>query len=333
MKVAFVHPNLGIGGAERFIIDAACGCLSKGYEVTVFTSFHNPNHCYAETIDGTLKVHVFRMWFLPQWLLSWPSALVAGLHSIYLALCIWWIGFQCDVIICDQVSMCIPWLRWIKRPGEGTAKVLFYCHYPDHLLAATTSDRSGWWKMYRWLYYWTEQFTMHLSDQIVVNSNFTKSTVQQSFPWLSKRRSLPVVYPAVDPARLVPQFDALSPDEQTILNALLPWKFVMLTVNRYERKKDLHIAHFGIGPIEAMASGKPVIAANSGGPMETIRHEETGFLCNAPLSDSFATAALQLYADPHRCDELGEAARNHARNFDIAVLWMKMDRLVIALSQ
>ncbi|OAF70252.1 GDP-Man:Man(1)GlcNAc(2)-PP-Dol alpha-1,3-mannosyltransferase [Intoshia linei] len=38
--------------------------------------------------------------------------------------------------------------------------------------------------------------------------------------------------------------------------------------------------HFGIVPIEAMAIGCPVIAHNSGGPMETIVHDETGFLCD-----------------------------------------------------
>ena len=38
--------------------------------------------------------------------------------------------------------------------------------------------------------------------------------------------------------------------------------------------------HFGIVPIEAMARGLPVIAINSGGPKETIKSNETGFLCD-----------------------------------------------------
>ena len=36
--------------------------------------------------------------------------------------------------------------------------------------------------------------------------------------------------------------------------------------------------HFGIVPIEAMSCGRPVIAAASGGPLETIEHEVTGLL-------------------------------------------------------
>ena len=36
--------------------------------------------------------------------------------------------------------------------------------------------------------------------------------------------------------------------------------------------------HFGIVPIEAMHLGCVVIACNSGGPLESIEHEKTGFL-------------------------------------------------------
>lgn len=36
--------------------------------------------------------------------------------------------------------------------------------------------------------------------------------------------------------------------------------------------------HFGIVPLEAMLAGVPVLAANSGGPLETITDSETGWL-------------------------------------------------------
>ena len=42
--------------------------------------------------------------------------------------------------------------------------------------------------------------------------------------------------------------------------------------------------HFGIVPLEAMYLGCPVIAVDSGGPRETVRHGETGFLCEQVLS-------------------------------------------------
>lgn len=50
--------------------------------------------------------------------------------------------------------------------------------------------------------------------------------------------------------------------------------------------------HFGIVPLEAMASGRPVIACNNGGPVESVIHNRTGFLCQ-PTPQTFA-AAMQL---------------------------------------
>ena len=35
----------------------------------------------------------------------------------------------------------------------------------------------------------------------------------------------------------------------------------------------------GIVPLECMAAARPVVAVASGGPLETVVHEETGFLC------------------------------------------------------
>lgn len=39
--------------------------------------------------------------------------------------------------------------------------------------------------------------------------------------------------------------------------------------------------HYGFGPVEAMASGKPVIASKVGGPSETVLNGETGFVVDA----------------------------------------------------
>lgn len=50
--VVFFHPDLGIGGAERLLIDAAVGLQNRGHKVTVFTSYCDPNHCFDEARDG-----------------------------------------------------------------------------------------------------------------------------------------------------------------------------------------------------------------------------------------------------------------------------------------
>ena len=51
--------------------------------------------------------------------------------------------------------------------------------------------------------------------------------------------------------------------------------------------------HFGIVPLEAMAAGRPVIACASGGPLESVAHGRTGFLCD-PGPAAFAAAMARL---------------------------------------
>lgn len=53
--IVFFHPDLGIGGAERLIIDAAVGLQDLGHKVTVFTSHCDPQHCFEEARDGTTQ--------------------------------------------------------------------------------------------------------------------------------------------------------------------------------------------------------------------------------------------------------------------------------------
>ena len=56
-RVVFIHPDLGIGGAERLVIDAAVGLQSLGHKVTIFTSHCDPNHCFSEAKDGESDLH------------------------------------------------------------------------------------------------------------------------------------------------------------------------------------------------------------------------------------------------------------------------------------
>ncbi len=51
-KIVFFHPDLGIGGAERLIVDAAVGLQEQGNKVTIFTSHCDPKHCFEEARDG-----------------------------------------------------------------------------------------------------------------------------------------------------------------------------------------------------------------------------------------------------------------------------------------
>jgi hypothetical protein len=53
LRIAFLHPDLGIGGAERLVVDAALALQQCGHEVSFYTAHHDKAHCFPETRDGT----------------------------------------------------------------------------------------------------------------------------------------------------------------------------------------------------------------------------------------------------------------------------------------
>lgn len=74
---------------------------------------------------------------------------------------------------------------------------------------------------------------------------------------------------------------------------------------------------WGLVPLEAMAYGKPVVAVDGGGPRETVRHNETGFLV-PPDADRFADALHALATSPELVRRMGQAATRRAAEFDMA---------------
>ena len=63
LRIAFCHPDLGLGGAERLIVDAAQELGSRGHEVDVYTAYYDPNRCFQETKSGAFRVLVRGNWF------------------------------------------------------------------------------------------------------------------------------------------------------------------------------------------------------------------------------------------------------------------------------
>jgi len=80
------------------------------------------------------------------------------------------------------------------------------------------------------------------SDSIVVNSRFTGRTVKEVFPTMMAK-PLKVVYPCVDTSSV----------KENLANkkSLWPDKRILLSINRFERKKDAALA------IEAYAQLDP----------------------------------------------------------------------------
>lgn len=91
--------------------------------------------------------------------------------------------------------------------------------------------------------------------------------------------------------------------------------------------------HFGIVPIEAMGACRPVIACNSGGPLESVVHEKTGFHC-APEPKDWASAMHKLLCmSTERRDKMREDAYARAKEFGIAAFGDRLDTIVRQLAQ
>ncbi|XP_060937516.1 alpha-1,3/1,6-mannosyltransferase ALG2 [Limanda limanda] len=404
VRVVFLHPDLGIGGAERLVVDAAVALKTKGCRVQIWTAHYDPTHCFSETLDRDLPVVCVGDW-LPTSVFGYLHALCAYLRMIYVAFYLVFLsGVEYDVIFCDQVSVCIPVLRLSRH----RKKVLFYCHFPDLLL---TPRRSFLKKLYRAPIDWLEERTTGMADMILVNSKFTAGIFRETFRSLSNVQP-DILYPSLNTRT----FD-LPSDEVQGLEGLFPaaTTCLFLSLNRYERKKNLGLAlealaflwsslapsqratvhlvvaggydervtenvqhytelkelaeqlhlkdcvtflrspsdslkvallrgsaavlytpsreHFGIVPVEAMYCCCPVIAVNSGGPLESVADGETGFLCE-PTAEAFSQAMEKLVREPQLRRAMGQAGRRRVQDkFSLQAFSDQLYGYILRLSQ
>ncbi|CAF0733865.1 unnamed protein product [Brachionus calyciflorus] len=417
MKILFVHPDLGVGGAERLVVDTALAAKSNGHEVTILTNHYDPNHCFEDTRDLDIKAKFS----------SWPRHISGRFHAFFaylkmLLASIWVIYFsdlKFDVVICDQISLPVCVFKWANY------KVLFYCHFPDQLLCVYDKNKQFLKKIYRAPLDWLEMVTTGMADVILVNSEFTKKIFYDTFVKLKDKR-VDVLYPSLNTEKFDTLLNEFSnePNEEPsdlrkieIKNSNIlelkkseSKKFIFLSINRYERKKDLKLAikamselkqklnledweschlimaggydprvgenlnhhaelldlaksldlldhisflrsisdtqkikllrrtvcliytptneHFGIVPIEAMYCERPVIATNTGGPLETVVNEVTGYLVKSSPSE-FAKAMEKIITNPQKQQEMGQNARNRViKNFSFIAFQQKLNSIL-----
>lgn len=228
VQVVFVHPDLGIGGAERLVVDAALALRRKGHDVQFFTAHHDPGHCFPETRDGQLEVTCIGDW-LPRSTFGMLAAFWAYIRMIYVSLyLVMFSGIKYDVVFVDQVSACIPFLRM-----KGGTKIIFYCHFPDQLL---TERKSFLKKVYRYILDTLEEKTTSQADCVLVNSHFTASVYKETFK--SIKTSPSVLYPSLD----FDNFDKYSSLTLKDVDLDLDSECIFLSLNRYERKKNVSLA-------------------------------------------------------------------------------------------
>lgn len=152
-------------------------------------------------------------------------------------------------IVVDQLSAGLPLLRYYLPH----VPVLFYCHYPDLLLA---QGRGSWWKRaYRAPFDAIEAWSMGFAQAVAVNSEFTRGVVRATWPALEGRVDLRVVHPCVALDEVPAKGD---------VEELVEWKEekMVLSINRFERKKDVALAIKAFAAIpEARRKGVRLVIA------------------------------------------------------------------------
>lgn len=233
-KVAVIHPDLGVGGAERLIVDISRALQDCGHDVRIYTGYHDTKHCFTETKDGTLKVSTIGSW-IPRAIFGKCHALLAYIKMIYISLHLLLISNH-DLVVCDQVSACIPFLKL------GKSRIIFYCHFPDQLL---TTRQTYLKTLYRRPLDYYEEISTRAADVILVNSKFTSSVVKKTFSSL-KQRELGVLYPCINLKSM--QHEGLTLDYRgeepfdRCYKAYQEENYIFLSINRFERKKNLELA-------------------------------------------------------------------------------------------
>jgi alpha-1,3/alpha-1,6-mannosyltransferase len=74
--------------------------------------------------------------------------------------------------------------------------------------------------------------------------------------------------------------------------------------------------HFGIVPLEAMREGVPVLAANTGGPRESVQDGVTGWLCDAADVAAWTKVMDRALNDMSAAerDKMAKAGRSRVKN-------------------
>jgi glycosyltransferase involved in cell wall biosynthesis len=82
------------------------------------------------------------------------------------------------------------------------------------------------------------------------------------------------------------------------------------------------VEDFGIVPLEAMASGRPVIAYGAGGALETVVDGVTGIVFKSQTVEALNAAIARF--EMAETDFVPARIQNHARGFDKSVFQSKM---------
>ncbi len=231
----------------------------------------------------------------------------------------------------------------------STFKV-FYCHDPNYriiyekILFLNNNKLNLFKRKYenfnRLIRKFIDKINFNNADLILANSIYAKKTIKKTYGKNSQ-----VVYPGVDINFFSPKacrkdidifyigsyekIDGFDLLRKSLID--LPGKIVLKTkmnedgwisdraiIRDYYRRSRIVVClafnePFGSVPIEAMSCSVPVIAVNSGGYLETVVNNKTGYLINRNSSE-LADKIIGLLNDKNKLKKMGEAGRKEAVN-------------------
>ncbi|KAA8494527.1 Alpha-1,3/1,6-mannosyltransferase ALG2 [Porphyridium purpureum] len=261
-RVAIVHPDLGLGGAERLVVDAALGLQERGHKVVIYTAYRDVQRCFPEVrprhLGGSVSCTLVNT-YVPRSVLGRFHALCTVIQCVILALYVCVNASRVDVAFCDIVSAPALIFRMFGIP------CIFYCHFPDQMLAdsirvshaklaevdsslVAVSKRFGR-LVYRAFVDRLERFAISRATCVAVNSQFTARMFSEVYPDLLRgheRKEPIVVYPAVNirpsvghDASLTSRLWATFAEE---MFPLVKDPILLVSLNRFEKKKNVALA-------------------------------------------------------------------------------------------
>lgn len=237
LKIAFIHPDLGIGGAERLVLDVAGALANQGHKIRFITNHFDRTHAFDELKNDQYPVEVYGDW-IPRGVFGRFQALCAYIRIIYLTIV--YLLFHRnkdapDLYFTDLIPVANPFLRFA---GE---RVIYYCHHPD-LLASVPGGKLK--TLYRKPIDWLEMKATGEADLILVNSEYTASVFRKTFPEIKKE--IHILYPTVaysyqqmvNEIKSVKLIDEIVPE----IKSKEKDKVVFLSLNRFHPAKKLELA-------------------------------------------------------------------------------------------
>lgn len=233
LQIVFIHPDLGIGGAERLILDIA-NSLQENYKILFLTNHFDKKHCFDELKQSKYEIKTIGDW-IPRSLFGKCQALCAYIRLMYLTLVylLFLKNDEASVFITDLIPIANPFLKLSNQ------KVIYYCHHPDLLASSRNTSIK---KFYRKPLDWMEMKATWYSDIILVNSKYTATVFKNTFPDIEI--PMRVVYPTV--ANTFEDCLKNLGNEKLEIEAVVPNippdSFVFLSINRFHPAKKLELA-------------------------------------------------------------------------------------------